>query len=290
MFSVVIPSLHAPQIDRVVAALQAQTARQHIHEIIVVGLDRHGLVPADVTFLSTNRPVSAAVARNRGARYATGEVVLFIDSDCVAAPDLIERLLVHYAAGRNVVGGSVALGGDDYWMQCDHMLIFADFLPSAPAGERVFLPSGNCSIRRELFLSLGGFDQGFPGAAGEEVDLCLRLREHGQQLYFEPRACVAHCHPRISPTIVWNHLRRFGQVQVTQWRRHPRLSPPPFGGRLHALSSLLLAWAPLLALADVLRIFASAQVALVYLHLLPGMVWARTAWYWGIAEAILAQP
>jgi len=224
------------------------------------------------------------------SRHATGQILLFIDSDCVAAPDLVERLLARHTEGHTIVGGSIAPGNDDYWMQCDHVLIFADFLPSTHSGQRPFLPSGNCSIRRDLFLAMGGFDQQFPGAAGEEVDLCLRLREQGHALFFDANARVDHCHPRISAATVWNHLRRFGQVQVTQWRRHPQLSQAPFGGRLRPFSGLLLALSPLLSLWDVARTFAASPALLAYVHLGPGMIWARMAWYWGITEALLAQP
>lgn len=290
MISIVIPSLHSPLIDRVVAALQAQTARQSIREIIIVGQDRHQRVPASVTFIRTERPISAAAARNLGARQADAEILLFIDSDCIAEPELVERLLHRHSQGYQIVGGSIAPGTEDYWMQCDHMLIFADFLPSTQAGERSFLPSGNCSIRRDLFFSLNGFDERFPGAAGEEVDLCLRLRKAGHSLFFDPTAQVNHCHARISAATVWNHLRRFGQVQVVQWQRHPDLEPPPLGGHLRRLSGILTASAPLIALADVMRLFLGAPALRPKLHLLPGMVWARTAWYWGVVEAILARP
>jgi glycosyltransferase involved in cell wall biosynthesis len=288
MFSVVIPSLDSPIINTVVAALQAQTRPDLLHEVIVVGQDRHGLVPDDVVFLQTPCPVPAAGARNQGALAASGKYVLFIDSDCVAEPDLIERIARQHQAGRPVVGCSIAPGGDSYWMQSDHVLIFADFLPGSEPGERPFLPSGCCSVERALFLEFNGFDERFPGAAGEEVDLCLRLRERGVGLFFEPGTGVRHCHPRISASSVWNHLRRFGQIQVTLWRRHPELARPPLGGRLRPLSGLLTATAPLLALADVARLLGRRPAMRAYWHLAPGMIWARTAWYWGVVEALLA--
>jgi hypothetical protein len=116
------------------------------------------------------------------------------------------------------------------------------------------------------------------------------LRERGVELYFEPRSGVRHCHPRISAATVWAHLRRFGQVQVTLWRRHPELAHPPLGGQLRRLSGLLTATAPLLASADVMRLLGSRPAMRAYWPLAPGMIWARTAWYWGVVEALLANP
>lgn len=286
--SIIIPSLHSPLIDQVVAALQHQSAREYIREIIVIGQDQHGLMPQGVTFIETPRPISAAAARNLGARHASGTYLHFIDSDCVAAPDLIKHIHKHHAAGHIIVGGSIALGSNDYWVMCDHMLIFSNYLPGTAPGERPFLPSGNFSIERELFFQFGGFDERFPGAAGEEVDLCIRLHAAGYPLLFEPRAEVAHRHPRIEAHIVWKHLRRFGQVQVIIWKRHPEQTAAPLGGNLRPLSGILVACAPLLALRDIVRIFGTTPALWQYWRLIPGMIFARIAWYWGIVEALLA--
>src|SRR5689334_2346672 len=83
LLSVVIPNLHSPLIGQVIEALGRQTARSAIHELIVVGQDRYGLVPDDVRFIQTPQPISPAAARNLGARDAGGEYVLFLDADCI---------------------------------------------------------------------------------------------------------------------------------------------------------------------------------------------------------------
>jgi GT2 family glycosyltransferase len=288
MVSIIIPNLHSPVIDQVLAALQQQTCRQQIKEIIVVGQDRHGLIPPDVTYIETPRPISAAAARNLGVQHAMGEYVVFLDADCLAAPDLIERLLARHQQGYAVVGGSIALEAGDYWTLCDNALVFTLFLSTTPAGERPYLPSLNLSIRRDLFLASGGFDESFPGAAGEDTDLSFRLRQQGIPLFFEPRAQVTHRPQRTSALAIWNHSRRFGQLQVTFWskytdladvRRNPRLWQP-FAG-------MVLAAAPLIALRDVLLLYWKTPSLRSFWYLLMGMVWGKTAWYWGAAEMLM---
>ncbi len=289
MISVVIPCLNAPLIDQVVAALYQQTAREQIAEIIVVGQDRTGRVPASVRFVATPRPLPAAAARNLGARQAQGELLLFLDADCIAAPDLLAQLLECYRQGQSVVGGSVALEPDNYWVLCDNLLVFGPFLATAPAGERRYLPSLNLSLRRSLFLELGGFDERFPGAAGEDIDFSLRLRERGHPLWFEPRARIYHRPQRSSAQAIWQHLRSFGRVHVRLQQMHRGRAAPRLGMHLRPWSGAIIAAAPLLALADVLLFYRANPPLRAYWTSLPGLVWGKTAWYWGVAESLMNQ-
>jgi len=279
--SVIIPNLHSPLIGEVIAAIAGQTGRRLIDEILVVGQDRYGLVQPPARHIETPRPVSAARARNLGAAAAQGDFLVFIDSDCIAAPELIDHFVPWLQAGSAVVCGGVTIETGEYWSMCDDLLVFADYLDTSPAGERTYVPSLNLCIQRSLFRDVGGFDERFSGAAGEDTDLSLRLRTAGITLAFEPRARVTHRHRRATPRAVWEHLRAFGRVQATIWRRHTQLMPPPLPlERLRALSPALRVVAPLLATRDVAALARRAP------HLLPGMVWARTAWYWGVAEGV----
>ena len=63
--SIIIPNLHSPLVGEVIAALRAQTARDRIAEIVVVGQDRYGLVVPDdlVRPIVTERPVYPGAAR-----------------------------------------------------------------------------------------------------------------------------------------------------------------------------------------------------------------------------------
>jgi GT2 family glycosyltransferase len=286
MVSVIIPSLNSPLIDQVIDALERQTAHDQIREVIVVGQDRYGRVPPQVRFIQTPQPISAAAARNMGAQLASGTYLLFIDSDCVAAPDLVERLLACHAQGQAVVGGGVALESGDYWIECDNLLTFATSLSFIPAGPRLYLPSLNFSIIHELFTTLGGFDESFSRAAGEDIDLSWRLRQRGHALFFEPRAVVYHRPQRSSAGAVWAHLRSFGQAQSSLWRLFPDLENTHKKRRLRPFAGLIIAIAPLLALRDVVSLYRRLLPLRSFVQLAPGLIWGKTAWYWGVAEAL----
>ncbi|HEU4327288.1 MAG TPA: glycosyltransferase [Roseiflexaceae bacterium] len=284
--SVVVPTVDSPLIGQVVAALQRQTAQAAIGEIIVVGPRRRPDLPAGVRFLETARPLSAAAARNHGAAAARGSFLLFIDDDCLAAPDLVEHMLQARRAGYAVVGGSVTIEPGAYWRLCDNLLSFAGFLSSEPAGPRVYLPSLNFGIERALFEQVGGFDTRFPGAAGEDAELGLRLRERGVELFFEPRATVLHRPARASSGAVWRHLQNFGRATVTVRRDYAALAPR-LNARLRPLSGAIRAAAPLMALWDVLGMLRTFPPLRQHCHALPGVLWARVAWYWGVADGLL---
>jgi GT2 family glycosyltransferase len=283
--SVVIPSLHSPMIDRVVDSLRAQT-RPPL-EIIVVGMDRAGRLAGrtDLRFVDTGRPINPAAARNTGARLAQGDICCFLDADCLAAPDWVEQMLAAHAQGAQVVGGGVALPRSGYWTLCDNLAGLADFMEWSPAGARTHLPSLNFSIRRALFEAFGGFDERFTRPAGEDTDLCFRLRHKGYTLLFEPRARITHCPPRNSVRHMWAHFYMFGATYLILQQRHGDM----LGRSLRVELCQRFPWlavilAPLLGLLDALTFYKNNPALRRYWYALPGVTLARLAWYIGLAR------
>lgn len=289
MISIIIPNLHSPLIDQVVESLQRQTAPQLIAEIIVVGQDRYGKVPAGARSIVTPRPCSAAEARNLGVREARGDTLLFLDADCIAAPDLVERIWEARQDGHTVVGGSITIERGPYWRLCDNLLGFAGYLSTDPAGPRDYLPTLNLCLPRDVALEAGGFNPRFLGAAGEDAELGMRLRAAGYTLHFEPRATLYHRSERLTPGSVWRHLQSYGRATMAACygglRLAPRLTP-----RLRPLGGLIRAASPLLALWDLLGMLARRPELRSYGYTLPGVLWARVAWYWGVVDGLLARP
>ncbi len=125
-----------------------------------------------------------AANRNYGARQARGEWLVFLDDDCVPAPGV----LAAYVAARKQSPGSTVLEGRTRAIGVRTRLDM-----ECPINETGgYLWSCNFCIRRSVFVGMGGFDEKFPSAFMEDVDLRLRLRKAGEPTAFVPEAEVGH--------------------------------------------------------------------------------------------------
>jgi GT2 family glycosyltransferase len=229
--SVIIPSLNAPTLGRTLTAVAGQT--EPPGEVIVVGRDEAGTLAGfpDVRFIDTGAPVCAARARNLGLLAAGGELFLLLDADCIPRTDWLARHLARHRASEQVVGGAVALKGSNYWAQSDNVSMFHEFVPQHPPGSRFLLPTLNLSLRREVFKTVGGMDETFPGAAAEDADWTIRIRRAGYRLYFDPSAVVAHAPARTTWGDVVRHWHNLGHNAVRVRLRYAEEFGTPAGAR-----------------------------------------------------------
>jgi GT2 family glycosyltransferase len=238
-----------------------------------------------------------AAARNRGAAEARGDILAFTDADCVPERDWLERLVAAFEKGVDAVGGTYAIANPESALaRMIHEEIAARH---ARLGREVdFLGSFNMAYRKEVFQAVGGFDESFTMASGEDNDLAYRLRQRGCRLRFVADARVAHFHPtRLAAYLRTQMWHGFWRVKL--YVKHPQrigcgdqyagiadLVAPP-------LALVLLAACPVLLVSAVAApdLFPSlgvltALLGLVYLFLhlpLP----ARMAWRTGEPRMML---
>jgi GT2 family glycosyltransferase len=136
----------------------------------------------------------AAAARNAGAHAAAGEVVLFLDSDVVVPYDLVGRV----AAAFDETPALTALIGsydDDpaepaLVSQYRNLLHHFVHQTSNPAAATFWGACG--AVRRKALFEVGGFDESFPAASIEDIELGVRLRSAGGILRLDRHLCVKH--------------------------------------------------------------------------------------------------
>ncbi|HEY6333243.1 MAG TPA: glycosyltransferase [Blastocatellia bacterium] len=134
----------------------------------------------------------AGAARNIGIRATAGRYCLMIDSDCVAAPALIERMVCDHRKGAYAaVGGSMWNGTPESWsgLLC-YLMEFKEFIPTAPLREVTSVPTANVCYRREALEQQGGFDDSMWLA--EDILLNWKIHRSGGHILFDPEIKVTH--------------------------------------------------------------------------------------------------
>lgn len=110
-----------------------------------------------------------AGARNKGVREAQGNLIVFIDSDLVPAPELLEAHLAAHQSEDQVIGHGPVIHTTDLENPTAARMKLTDM-------SRAFFATGNVSIRREHLLKAGLFDEEFREYGWEDLELGRRLR------------------------------------------------------------------------------------------------------------------
>jgi GT2 family glycosyltransferase len=199
--SVVVASHDRPlRLRWLLNALEEQTLPREAFEVVVVHdssgpetealLREHPLAAAGVLRHRAFAPgPGPAAKRNTGWREARAPLVAFTDDDCRPPAAWLERLLAAARANRGtIVQGTTAIDPDEAGVR--HASPHArsqEVLPPTPFGQTC-----NIAYPRAVLEELGGFDEEFPLAAGEDTDLLLRARRAGVPLVAAPEAVTYH--------------------------------------------------------------------------------------------------
>jgi len=188
--SVVIPHLNQPEIlARCLAALRENTRAPD--EIIVVDNDSDVLpdVPENVTLLQEKTP-GPGPARNLGVQHSTGDVLAFIDADCLARFDWLEEA-ERAIARADILGGDVRIGYVN-----PHKLTVLEAYESIYAyrmqryiRDEGFTGTGNLVVKRAVLEAVGPFAG---RGVAEDRDWGKRATAQGYEITYAPRMRVYH--------------------------------------------------------------------------------------------------
>lgn len=144
---------------------------------------------------------------NYGASQCDGELILFLNNDTEAInEDWLTSMVGFFARPEVGVVGAKLLFHDDLvqhggiWASMDHCGYFGELLSYKDGGymENMRYPwdcaavTGACQmIRRSLFTKIGGLDEQL-AVVLNDVDLCLKARQEGYLVVFNPQAKLYH--------------------------------------------------------------------------------------------------
>jgi len=133
--------------------------------------------------------------RTIGAQTAVYDIILYLDSDCIATPNLLNEHFKLYSNERiGGVAGLLEFVGKDtwFWNVVNKSPFVICFSFSKWFNEVPWATMANCSVRKEVFNLIGGFDKKFPIFGGEDVDFGIRLNKQGFILKCNKDAIVYH--------------------------------------------------------------------------------------------------
>lgn len=256
----------------------AASVLPHVHEIVVVdnGSRDHSLAlleqlpdeHARLKVIRTGRNLGFAAACNIGMAATDGDCLLFLNPDCRLEADAISAMLAALDSNDNCGMVGALLLNDDGSEQrgCRRNLptlhsaflrlfglgaltrrwprhfppvdLVGQPLPTTP--QEVEAISGACMlVRRDAASQVGGWDEGY-FLHCEDLDWCMRFRQHGWQVLFAPQARGTHLQgscSRATPLFVeWHkhlgmlrYFRKFSQG----WRATLLATPVTAGVALH---------------------------------------------------------
>ena len=224
-------------------------------------------------------------ARNRGLVEAAGEILYFLDDDCVAEPDWAAVLWDELASGSaDLVGGSRVSGQSGMAARLEYLSTDGPGLsPRLPGGPAAHLSTSNLIMRRDAAAKVGRFDCTLRMC--EDRDFTTRARKLGFRLLYQPKARVTH-YPaidRLSHYLAKMRHYGFGTSQYFErWRSEERLAhffPTNPAARLLLLPALAAAGTGYLVARNLPQCPDAVPLSPL---LFVGQLW----WHWGGFEAM----
>ncbi len=202
--SVVIPSYNnCSGLQRCLAALERQSLSRERFEVVVVDDGSSDSTWDFLQAFSATTPLRLSclnkqnsgpgAARNLGIHRAQGALIAFTDDDCIPSQDWLRDYFDLLPLADDVAG----IGGALKFVPGTYLARFCQAIgqaqnPALISGDAAYLVTANALYKREEILEVGGFDERFFLAGGEDSDLAYRIVARGGRLLTTEGALVWH--------------------------------------------------------------------------------------------------
>ena len=208
---IVVAWRQAPYLLECLRAL-AESVRDAPYEVIVVLNETTPALRAEVhdkvhgtTLLTTSVNLGFAGAVNLAADQARGAYLVLLNDDTEVEPLWLEHLIetaerrpLSGAVGSTMLfpDGTIQEAGSILWHDGSTLTVGRGLAGDSRRYdfERQvdFASGGSLLVRRATWEALGGFSPDYFPAYYEDTDLCLRIRQLGEQVWYQPRSRVMH--------------------------------------------------------------------------------------------------
>lgn len=191
--SIIIPALNAGgHIRECLDSLAKLNYPRDNMEIIVVDSGSQDNTMKIVEEFNVNivkkKNTTISASRNLGASYAKGNILAFIDADCIAPSDWLKNAVgIFNAENVAAVGAEYRLSDNSSWIE---KAWYLQIETRRKNGSVEWLPSCNIIVLKEHFIRVGGFKEDL--ITSEDVDFCRRLRAEGLKILASNQLSVVH--------------------------------------------------------------------------------------------------
>ena len=209
-----------------------------------------------------------ASARNAGIRLSTGDLIIFLDDDMEPTPGFVlAHRDAHPPGSRRGVVGAAPIPFDASAPPMVHYRRSGmDARLQRLAGQGYKLGfrdvyTSNLSVRRDVILEVGGFDEAFKLYGNEDYELALRLLKAGVEFVYSSQAMAYQGYDKDFPALARDSMAR-GHTAVLFAQKHPEVASTLRLGTYHQASpkwrlvralllvvSRILPWSPACAIA-----------------------------------------
>jgi cellulose synthase/poly-beta-1,6-N-acetylglucosamine synthase-like glycosyltransferase len=195
-----------------------------------------------------------AGARNKGAKNAKYGILVFVDSDCIADSNFLREMAGplnnpeisgvqgrYFTKQKEIIARITQIEIEARYEKMRKM----EFIDSLGGYASAF--------RKADFLSVGGYDESFPKASGEDTDLSFRMHSRGMKFVFNEKAFVWHTHPyTIQKYLRIKYMRGFWRVKV--YKKNPgKITDDSYTSKVMKLQVLAMGFAVALTIGAVMH-------------------------------------
>jgi len=231
--SAIVVTDAAALLERLLSALDAQTAKQRMELVVVAPASEHrriqSMLPAGLANvkLIDRMPVgSLAPSKAEGVRAASSDIVVFTETHAFPFPNWAEALLDAHAQAECAAVGPALIAANPRPLSWANMLLdYGPFLAEAAGAPRPVadLPGHNSSYRREILLRHG---ERLESMLELETALHEDLHRRDERMLLAPRARLAHVNVTLARAWLrerWHGGCIYAGVRSREWSRGRRL-------------------------------------------------------------------